>query len=262
MTVYYGGDLCDSEDSDWEDPEDVACREYVDDYNFDLLEDMEPMVFVPGGNPSRFDRRDEYKTYLYDGDDARVPDDDSVVDRERRTWREYCASIFRKGLAPFPSDAPVSPPRSGRRDELCSHEDWMDTMPPEHHMGLRDIAHVPTSVSDEDEDWSDTSVSSHVEMPVMALNSEVVGVNERTVGVWGLPLTVCNSQFRSGASDGTLLSEGMTWLCVRTYPASAARPPDPSPSQYSYIWSIRSWVPSWDGRPPMIVRSHPHGRYS
>ena len=80
----------------------------------------------------------------------------------------------------------MSLPRSGRRDKLCSHEDWMDTMPPEHHMGLRDIAHVPTSVSDEDEDWSDTSVSSHVEMPVLALNSEVVGVNERTVGVWGV----------------------------------------------------------------------------
>ena len=62
VTVYYGGDLCDSEDSeesDWEDPEDDAHREYVDDYNFDLLEDMDPMVFVPGGNPSRFDRRDE-----------------------------------------------------------------------------------------------------------------------------------------------------------------------------------------------------------
>ena len=26
-------------------------------------------------------------------------------------------------------------------------------------------------------------------------------------------MTVCNSQFWSGASDGTLLSEGMTWLC-------------------------------------------------
>ena len=52
-------------------------------------------------------------------------------------------------------------------------------------MGLRDIAHVPTSVSDEDEDWSDTSVSSHVEMPVLALNSEVVGGNERMVGVLG-----------------------------------------------------------------------------
>ena len=157
VTVYYGGDLCDSEESD------------------------------------------EYKTYLYDGNDAHVPDDDSIVDRERRTWREYCASIFRKGLAPFPSDAPVSPPRGGRRDKLFLHEDLTDTMLPEHHMGLRDMAHVPTSVSDEDEDWSDTSVSSHVEMPALA--------------VWGLPLTVCNSQFRNGASDGTLLSEGMTWLC-------------------------------------------------
>ena len=147
VTVYYGGDLCDSEDwedSDWEVPEDVARREYVADYNFDLLEDMHPMVFVPGGNPSRFDRRDEYKTYLFDGNDACVPDDDSVVDRECRTWREYCASIFLKGLAPFPSDAPVSPPRNGCRDQLCSHEDWTDTMPPEHHVGLRDIAHVPT----------------------------------------------------------------------------------------------------------------------
>ena len=86
VTVYYGGDLCDAEESDWED---VARREYVDDYN--LLEGMEPMVFVPGGNPSRSDRRDEYKTYLYDGNDARVPDDDLIVDRERRTWREYCA---------------------------------------------------------------------------------------------------------------------------------------------------------------------------
>ena len=33
---------------------------------------MEPMVFVPGGNLSRSDRRDEYMTYLYDGNDARV----------------------------------------------------------------------------------------------------------------------------------------------------------------------------------------------
>ena len=31
VTVYYCGDLC--EESDWEDPEDVARREYVEDYN-------------------------------------------------------------------------------------------------------------------------------------------------------------------------------------------------------------------------------------
>ena len=212
VTVYYGGDLCDSEDSeesDWEDPEDVTRREHMEDYNFDLLEGMEPMVFVPSGKTSGLSRQNEYQSYLYDGNDARVPDDDSIVDRKRRTWREYCASIFRKGLAPFPSDAPASPPRNGRRDKRCSHEDCMDMMPPEHLMGLRDIAHVLTSVPDEDEDGSDTSVSSHVEILVLTLDSEVVVVKERTVGVWGLPLTVCNSRFRNGASDGILSSEGM-----------------------------------------------------
>ena len=72
-------------------------------------------------------------------------------------------------------------------------------------------------VSDEDEDWSDTSGSSHVEMPVLTLDSEVVVVKERTVVVWGLPLTVCNSRFRSGASDGILSNEGMTWLCLLSF---------------------------------------------
>ena len=30
MPVYYGGDLCTSDESDWEDPYDVACAEYVE----------------------------------------------------------------------------------------------------------------------------------------------------------------------------------------------------------------------------------------
>ena len=37
MTVYYGGNLCDSDESDWEDPYDIASQQYVDDYNFDAL---------------------------------------------------------------------------------------------------------------------------------------------------------------------------------------------------------------------------------
>ena len=113
MTVYYGGDLCDSEESD---PDDVARREYVDQYNFDLLEGMEPMVFVPGGNPSRSVRRDEDGTYLYGGNDASVSDDEFIVGRERKSWRKYCASIFRKGLGPFPSDAAVPQPMGIHRD--------------------------------------------------------------------------------------------------------------------------------------------------
>ena len=64
VTVYYGGDLCDSEESDWEDQFDIAGREYVDHYNFDLLEGMGPMVFAPGGDPSRSDMRDDVGTGL------------------------------------------------------------------------------------------------------------------------------------------------------------------------------------------------------
>ena len=41
MPVYYGGDLCDSDESDWEDPRDLAYAEYVDMYDFDDPEGME-----------------------------------------------------------------------------------------------------------------------------------------------------------------------------------------------------------------------------
>ena len=45
MPVYYDGDLCDSDESDWDDPYDIACAEYVEQYNFDALEGMELKVF-------------------------------------------------------------------------------------------------------------------------------------------------------------------------------------------------------------------------
>ena len=44
MPVYYGGDLCDSDESDWEHPYVIACAEYVEQYNFDALEGMELKV--------------------------------------------------------------------------------------------------------------------------------------------------------------------------------------------------------------------------
>ena len=45
MPVYYGGDLCDSDDSEWDDPWNLAYAEYVDQYNFDAPERMEWKVF-------------------------------------------------------------------------------------------------------------------------------------------------------------------------------------------------------------------------
>ena len=49
MRVYYGDSPCDSDESDWEDPCDVAGRKYVDDYNFDVPDGMDLMVFERGG---------------------------------------------------------------------------------------------------------------------------------------------------------------------------------------------------------------------
>ena len=55
MPVYYGGDLCCSDESDWEDPYDIACAEYVKQYNFDALEIMELMVFERLKGPDESD---------------------------------------------------------------------------------------------------------------------------------------------------------------------------------------------------------------
>ena len=46
MPVYYGGDLCDSDESDCEDPYDIAYAEEVEQYNFDALEGMELKGFM------------------------------------------------------------------------------------------------------------------------------------------------------------------------------------------------------------------------
>ena len=48
MPVYYGVDLCDSDDSEdleWEDPWNLAYAEHVDQYNFDALDGMELKVY-------------------------------------------------------------------------------------------------------------------------------------------------------------------------------------------------------------------------
>ena len=52
--VYYGGDMYDSEDSEWDDPYALASAAYVEDYNFDAPEGMDLMVHrqsrIPDGS--------------------------------------------------------------------------------------------------------------------------------------------------------------------------------------------------------------------
>ena len=51
MPVYYGGDMYDSEDSDWDDPYALASAAYVEDYNFDVPEGMDLMVHRHSRDP-------------------------------------------------------------------------------------------------------------------------------------------------------------------------------------------------------------------
>ena len=42
--MYYGGDMYDSEDSEWDDPYALASAAYVEDYNLDIPEGMDLMI--------------------------------------------------------------------------------------------------------------------------------------------------------------------------------------------------------------------------
>ena len=56
LTVYYGGDMYDSEDMEEYDPVEMARAAYVEDYNFDVPEGMELMTYngrLPDGGDAR-----------------------------------------------------------------------------------------------------------------------------------------------------------------------------------------------------------------
>ena len=59
MPVYYGGDMYDSEDSEWDNPYALASAAYVEDYNFDVPEGMDLMVHhqsrIPDGSDAQRD---------------------------------------------------------------------------------------------------------------------------------------------------------------------------------------------------------------
>ena len=59
MPVYYGGDLYDSEDSDWDYLYALASAAYVEDYNFDVPEGMDLMVHRHSRIPDILDVRQD-----------------------------------------------------------------------------------------------------------------------------------------------------------------------------------------------------------
>ena len=89
--------MSDSEDSEWEDAENRKVREFVEHYNFDLLDGMTPMVYVP---IPREGRRKWPKEDLIYRPQLREPDN------------EYCASVFHTELASPRLETAVPPPVS------------------------------------------------------------------------------------------------------------------------------------------------------
>ena len=93
MPVYYGGDMYDSEDSEWDDPYALASAAYVEDYNFDVPEGMDLMVhrqsWIPDGSDAqRDDHTDMAPMYHTVSCVTRnrwdVFDDDSLTEEGRR----------------------------------------------------------------------------------------------------------------------------------------------------------------------------------
>ena len=62
IPVYYGGDMYDSEDSDWDDPYALASPAYVKDYNFDGPEGMDLMVHHRNQIPDSSDAQQDGQT--------------------------------------------------------------------------------------------------------------------------------------------------------------------------------------------------------
>ena len=85
-----------------------------------------------------------------------------------------CFVVSKKGLAPFPSDAAVSPPTVLRRNGRCLEVDCMDMVPPEHDVDVCEIDNAKILVSDEDDDAPETVIPSPMEMPVLTTDFGVV----------------------------------------------------------------------------------------
>ena len=176
MPVYFGGDLCDSDDSEWDDPWDHAYREHVERYEpmmmvgelpgrgstsqelhapqveADKLDSVGIRELLTEGNDvgeiaeSPIHRSSVYPhegvTTLYYEGDLGDSDCGSVEDPERDTWDDWCDSAFCNGYGgAFPDDVGAYPPVVFS-DPLL----WENDMAESSHL-LPDDGQAPVSTS-------------------------------------------------------------------------------------------------------------------
>ena len=113
VTTCNYSDLSDSEDSEWEDAENRAVCRMVEHYNFDLIDGMTPMEYVPIPRESR----------------RKWPKEDLIyIPKLREPDIEYCASVFHTELVsprletavPQPVSVDVEVPRVGKLKETLT----------------------------------------------------------------------------------------------------------------------------------------------
>ena len=142
MSVYCGGYLCDLDESDWDDPYDIASAEYVEQYNFDVPEGMELMVHVRRRGLYGSDIRENEETGLTHVCQTSLGctrDELDTVDTgisviqtmdpltTMNTWADWCGSAFWTAFGVLPSEADGSRPMVAFSDRLFLEEELADT---------------------------------------------------------------------------------------------------------------------------------------
>ena len=247
MAVYYGSDLCDSDESDWDDPYDIA--EYVEQYNFDVPEGMDLMVFercrgsygselledegtglahgcqttlsYPQGELDTVDidpLMDVFEqklhvtaapvspnvrsgseiydcgTVLSEEGDISDSDDESIEDRERNSWVDWCNSAFGNGFSTFPSDADDPQPMVVFSDKLFSDEVLADTPVLVHE-------EMPILALQVFTDEGVPLVPPVIDQTVRRIRDELICQDKRMDEVSVFPLSICDPPIHSGTSD-------------------------------------------------------------
>ena len=145
LPVYYGGDMYDSEDSEWDDLYALASAAYVEDYNFDVLAGMDLMVhrrsrIRDGSEAQQDDHTDivglgtvEHSVLDLASDSLDIEiccdsDVGSVADLEWNTWDDACALAFQVVGGAFPPEAAVIRPAVVIRNRFRVMDD-MDVLP-------------------------------------------------------------------------------------------------------------------------------------
>ena len=272
MTVYYGSNLCDSDESDWDDPYDIASAEYVEQYNFDVAEGMDLMVFERCRGPYGSEMLEDEGTGLAHVCQTSLSYPQGELDtfvtagavppnvRSGSEIYDYGTVLSEEG------DVSDSDDWSIEDHERNSWVNWCNSVFRNRFSIFPSDADDPQPMvvfSDKlfsDEVLADTPVSVHEEMPMLALQvvrdegvplvppvidqtvrrikDELISEDKRMDEVSVFPLPIYDPPIHSGTLDMGLSHGDTKWFCL-LYSAGAGSV-DNGP--WRLDWTARAWI--------------------